>query len=89
MYAAHLTPYLSKAQEELDLRIHQSQQEQAVILGKINDQRAEIERLFGGLEHAIQDIDGGVDAMHASQQADVDDLRSQAWQMEQEVAATK
>ncbi|OCT49292.1 putative MIND kinetochore complex component Nnf1 [Cladophialophora carrionii] len=89
LYAAHLTPYLQRATDELNTRIQKSQQENTVILGKINEQRAEIEQLLNGLQHVVKDIEGSVDAMRSNQQTSFDELRSDAWQMEQEVAGTR
>ncbi|KIW65662.1 hypothetical protein PV04_07902 [Phialophora macrospora] len=89
LYAAHLTPYLQRATEELNMRIQKSQQENTVIFGQINNQRAEIERLVSGLQHTVKDIEGSVDAMHSGQQTSFDELRNDVWQMEQEVARTR
>jgi kinetochore protein NNF1 len=89
LYAAHLTPYLQRATEELNTRIQKSQQENTVIFGQINDQRAEIERLLNGLQHVVEDVEGSVDAMRSGQQTNFDGLRDDVWQMEREVARTR
>ncbi|EXJ57093.1 hypothetical protein A1O7_07437 [Cladophialophora yegresii CBS 114405] len=89
LYAAHLTPYLQKVTDELNTRIQNSQQENAVIFGKISDQRAEIERLLNGLQHVVYAIEGSVDAMRSNPQIDYDALRNDVWQMEQEVSGTR
>jgi kinetochore protein NNF1 len=89
LYAAHLTPYLSHAAEELNTRIQKSQQENTVTFEKINTQRAEIERLLSGLELSIKDIEGAVNVMQNSRQTGFDELRGDVWQMEQEVSAKR
>ena len=89
LYAAHLHPYLSKATNELDIRVQKSQQENAVLLARIKDQRLEMERLLSGLEHAVADVEGSVNVMHTNQQPRLDELRGEVWQMDQEVAASR
>lgn len=59
------------------------------MVGKINDQRAEIERLVNGLENVVKDIEGSVEALRTSEQGGFNELRNEVWQMEQEVAATR
>jgi ABC-type transporter Mla subunit MlaD len=80
---------LQKAGEELQSKVQQSQTHNADTLAKIKQQRAEIDQLLGGLQHAIADIEGSVNAMQANKQMDLEELRNDAWQMEQELAATK
>ncbi len=89
LYTAHLTPYLQKATEEYTERIQKTQQENTMVFSKINDQRAEIERLLNGFEHAVQDLEGSVEAMRTNQQTGFEGLRNDVWQMEQEVAETR
>ena len=89
LHAAHLTPYLQKATEELDIKLRTSQQQNEIVQAKIKEQRTEIERLLGGLEYVVKDIGGSVDAIRTNQQTGYDELRSDVWQMEQEVAATR
>lgn len=89
LYAAHLTPFLREATEDLSSRLHSTQQENAAILSNINDQRAEIERLLNGLEWVAKDIEGSVGAMHTDNGGGVAELKHEVWQMEQEAAATR
>lgn len=56
---------------------------------KVNDERAEIEQLLKGFEGVILDIEGSVAAMYVNEQHGLNDLKSDVWQMEQEVAATR
>lgn len=89
LYTAHLTPYLQQAAEELNTKLHTTQQENSIMMGKINDQRAEIDRLLNGLQSVVKDIEGSVDAMRANEEVGFNELRSDVWQIEQEVAATR
>ena len=56
---------------------------------KIKDQHAEIERLLSGLESVVKDIEGSVDAMRTNEQGGFNELKSEVWQMEQEMATTR
>ena len=56
---------------------------------RIKDQRAEIERLLSGLEWVVKDIEGSTDAMRTNEQGGFNELRSEVWQMEQEMAVTR
>jgi len=89
LYTAHVTPYLEQATEELNSRLQATQGDNAQMTDRIKDQRAEIERLLNGLEWVVKDIEGSVDAMRTSEQGGFDELRSDVWQMEQEMAATR
>ncbi|KIX01585.1 uncharacterized protein Z518_09311 [Rhinocladiella mackenziei CBS 650.93] len=89
LYAAHLAPYLQQVTEELNAKVQKTQEDNAAMAAKINDQRAEIERLLNGVEWVVKDIEGSVNAMHVNEQGGVNVLKSDVWQMEQEMAATK
>jgi hypothetical protein len=89
LYAAHLHPYLQKASDELQSKVRKSQTDNADMLAKIKQQRAEIDQLLGSLQHAVADIEGSVNVMQANKQTDLESLGSEAWLMDQEVAATK
>ncbi|KIW92011.1 uncharacterized protein Z519_06993 [Cladophialophora bantiana CBS 173.52] len=89
LYTAHFTPYLQQATEELNARLQKSQQENAAMRDTIQEQRGEIERLLAGLEYAVKDIEGSVEAMRTNEQSGCNGLRDELWQMEQEVAATR
>jgi hypothetical protein len=58
-------------------------------LSKIKEQRAEIEQLLSGLDGVIKDIEGSVDAMYTNEQSGFNELKSDVWEIEQEVAATR
>ena len=90
LYTAHLTPYFQRATEELNTKLQQTQQENASVVAKINDQRAEIERLLNSLDAAVKEAEDSVQAMQVDGGNNgLGDLRSDVWQMEQEVAATR
>ncbi|OAP63550.1 hypothetical protein AYL99_02777 [Fonsecaea erecta] len=89
LHTAHFTPYLQQATEELNTRLQASQQENAMMQQSISEQRGEIEQLLSGLEHAVRDIEGSVEAMSTDEQSCLNELREELWQMEQEVAATR
>jgi kinetochore protein NNF1 len=89
LYTAHIHPYLEQATGELDSRLQSSRQDNAAMMDKINAQRAEMEQLLNDLEGVIEDIDGSVAAMRTNEQGPfIHELKSDVWQMEQEVAAT-
>ena len=89
LHSAHLTPYLQQAQDELSSKLQSTQAENAIIFGKINEQRAEMEQLLNGLDFVITDIEGSVDAMYTDEQSGFKELKGDVWTIEQEVAAMK
>ncbi|KAL6244500.1 hypothetical protein RBB50_008742 [Rhinocladiella similis] len=89
LYGAHVTPYLQQAKTELYSKLQTTQQDNVVMAAKVNDERAEIEQLLKGFEGVILDIEGSVAAMYVNEQHGLNDLKSDVWQMEQEVAATR
>jgi hypothetical protein len=52
-------------------------------------QRAEMEQLIRGLEGAMEDLEGSVQAMNGADGTETDWIKKDAWSMEQEVAATR
>jgi hypothetical protein len=54
---------------------------------KIAAQRAEIERLVGGIEGVVRDLEGSVETMGSGVVGGVEDLRAEVWEMEEEVQA--
>ena len=51
---------------------------------KVTSQRAEIERLVGGIEGVVRDLEGSVEVMGTG---GVGGLRAEVWEMEEEVRA--
>ncbi|KAI9880716.1 MAG: hypothetical protein M1830_000999 [Pleopsidium flavum] len=63
LYLAHLTPYLQQAQSSLNAKLQTTQSQNAQLVRKIEDQRAEIERLVGGLEGVVSDLEEAREAV--------------------------
>lgn len=89
MYAAHLTPYLQEATNELESKLRSTRQDNATLMATIREQRAELEHLLNGLEVVVHDIEGSVQAMRSDEQGGLAELRDDMWQMEQELATTR
>lgn len=87
LYAAHLSSCLQQATGTLQSRLASSQQENQQLMEKITSQRAEIERLVGGLEGVVRDLEGSVEVMGSGMGKGVEGLRAEAWEMEEEVKA--
>jgi kinetochore protein NNF1 len=71
----------------LESRLQSSQQENQALMEKIAAQRAEIERLVGGIEGVVRDLEGSVETMGSGVDGGVEDLRAEVWEMEEEVQA--
>lgn len=54
---------------------------------KIAVQRAEIERLVGGIEGVVRDLEGSVETMASGVVGGVEGLRAEVWEMEEVVQA--
>jgi hypothetical protein len=55
---------------------------------KIASQRAEIERLVGGIEGVVRDLEGSVEVMGSGMGRGIEGLRAEVWEMEEEVKGT-
>ena len=86
LYRAWLSPSLVETQKTLQARLEESQQNNQQVVKEITKQREEIERLVAGLETMVGDMESSVKAM---QEADVQSMRKDVWEMEMEVQATK
>lgn len=71
----------------LESRLQTSQQDNQALAEKIAAQRAEIERLAGGIEGVVRDLEGSVEAMGSGMGRGVEGLRADVWEMEEEVKA--
>ena len=89
LYTAHLMPYLQRATQMLESRLQFSQQENQALMEKITAQRAEIERLVGGIEGVIRDLEGSVEVMDSGVARGVEGLRTEVWEMEEEAQAAR
>ncbi|PWY79565.1 Nnf1-domain-containing protein [Aspergillus heteromorphus CBS 117.55] len=85
LYQAHLLPHLMETQANLDARIGSVQVENEELAGKVQEQRAEIERLLSGLEAVVADVEGAAAA--TTQFTTENQLRQEAAQMDGEVRA--
>lgn len=86
LYRAWMTPGLVQAERTLEGRLKQSQEDNQAMMQEILKQREEIERLVGGLESMVGDVESSVKAM---QEGDVQGMSKHVWEMEMEVQATK
>jgi kinetochore protein NNF1 len=73
----------------LESRLQFSQQENQALMEKITAQRAEIERLVGGIEGVIKDLEGSVEVMDSGVVSGVEGLRTEVWEMEEEAQAAR
>ena len=89
LYMAHLTPFLQQASVELEVRVRETQQDNYSMIDTIQKQRQEIEMLMNELEGVVRDIGSSVESMSVKEGNGVQDLKGEAWTMEQEVAATR
>ena len=63
LYAAHLTPTLVKAGEELQSKLDSVQQGNKDTMRKIEEQRAEMQRLVEQLEKMVEDVEDAAQAV--------------------------
>ncbi len=89
LYTAHLTPFLQEAVTELESKLQSTQRDNHQTMQTIEAQREEIERLVSGLEGVVKDVEGGIDAMNSGDANRMVDLRTDTWQMEQQVTASR
>jgi kinetochore protein NNF1 len=78
-------PYLQQATQTLESRLQSSQRENQALMEKIATQRAEIERLVGGIEDVVRDLEGSVEVMGSGVGRGIEGLRAEVWEMEEEV----
>ncbi|RVX74700.1 hypothetical protein B0A52_01827 [Exophiala mesophila] len=91
LYTAHLTPFIQQASEELNTKLQQTQQDNANKMNEISEQRAEIARLLATLQGAVKEVEAGVQATMQADGGGFDgnSLRTDVWDMEQEIMATR
>lgn len=65
LYLAHLAPYLAQAQSTLNAKLQTTQSQNAQLMEKITQQRAEIEGLVSGLEGVVRDLEEAKEAVGA------------------------
>lgn len=65
LYAAHLTPALIRAESELQGKLDTVQQSNKDVMAKIEEQRAEMQRLVEQLEKMVEDVEGAAQAVES------------------------
>ncbi|KAL3459849.1 Nnf1-domain-containing protein [Aspergillus heterothallicus] len=83
LFRAHLTPQLEKTKAVLDEKIKTIEAQNMELAGKVQAQRAEIERLLASLETVVADVEGAAAA--ATKYGSENNLRKEALQMDEEV----
>lgn len=63
LYLAHLAPHLQQTQSTLNAKLQTTQLHNVQLMETIGEQRAEIERLVGGLEGVVQDLKAAKEAV--------------------------
>lgn len=58
LYLAHLAPYLSETEKQLQADLKQAKAENEDLAVRIQSQREEIEKLVAGLESVVRDLEG-------------------------------
>lgn len=58
LYLAHLAPYLTSTQRTIEEQMQQLEEDNLRMVKEVEAQRAEVERLVGGLEGVIRDLEG-------------------------------
>lgn len=56
---------------------------------KIAAQRAEMDRLVGGIEGVVRDLEGSVEVMRSELANGMDGLQTDVWEMEEEMKAAR
>ena len=82
LYLAHLAPYLASTQAQLETELQAVQTENIQLAKDVEGQRDEVERLVGGLEAVIADLEEANMVMGEVVDGDV---RKEAMEMESEI----
>ena len=83
LYLAHLAPYLVSTQEQLEAEIQAVQAENVQLAKGVEGQRDEVERLVGGLDAVIADLEGANGVM--GEAVDGSDVRKEVVEVESEI----
>ena len=84
LYLAHLAPYLASTQSQLETELQAVQIENEQLARGVERQKDEVERLVGGLEAVIADLEGANGAM--SDVAAGSEMRKEAMELDGESA---
>ncbi|KAL8708197.1 MAG: hypothetical protein Q9220_006867 [cf. Caloplaca sp. 1 TL-2023] len=85
LYLAHLAPYLSQTQTELELELQRLQSENEELLEGIQSQKEETEQLIGGFETFVADLERANQIM--SEEVDGNGVRKEVADVEMELRA--
>ncbi|KAL9117733.1 MAG: hypothetical protein Q9187_005727, partial [Circinaria calcarea] len=58
LYLAHLSPYLQQVQRELNAKLQETEAQNQYLMLELQKQGEEVERLVGGLETVVRDLEG-------------------------------
>ncbi|CAD6572188.1 MAG: hypothetical protein ASARMPREDX12_004996 [Alectoria sarmentosa] len=83
LYLAHLAPYLASTQSQLETELQSAQADNEQLAKGVERQRDEVERLVGGLEAVISDLEGANGAM--SDVVEGSELRKEAMEIDGEI----
>ena len=83
LYLAHLAPYLAATQAQLSTQLQTLQAENARLAQGVEGQRDEVERLDGGLEALMADLEGA-NAVMGEAVVGGEEMRREAVEMETE-----
>lgn len=83
LYLAHLAPYLAATQAQLSTQLHTIQAENTRLAQGVEGQRDEVERLVGGLEALMADLEGANAVM--GEVVGGEEMRREAVEMETEM----
>lgn len=83
LYLAHLAPYLASTQTQLETELQAVQVENEQLAKGVDRQRDEVERLVGGLEAVIADLEGANGAM--SDVVEGGEMRKEAMEMNSDI----
>lgn len=87
LYLAHLAPYLTTTQTQLEAELQAVQIENEKLAKAVEGQRDEVERLVGGLEAVIADLEEANGVMGGVVEGG--DIRREALEVEGEIAGRR
>ena len=86
LYLAHLAPYLRETEKQLEAELKALQAENEDMVEEIRAQGQEVERLLGGVEGVIADLEGANEAMGGVVEGD--EIKREVLKIEEELKGT-
>jgi kinetochore protein NNF1 len=83
LYLAHLAPYLTETEKELQAELERTQTENETLALEVQRQRHEVEHLMAGLESVIKDVESANGVM--DEVIEGEDLGKETREMEEEI----